>query len=406
MQRAKREFPPKGQAVSICACCGQGRMDIFHEIESVPANSCVLIPTRVEALSYPRGIISLALCPACGYVANIAFDPALAEYSDRYEGSQSCSSTFDAFHRNLAEQLTQRYRLYDKNIIEIGCGKGEFLRLLCETGGNRGIGFDPSIHREDATPLPGENVTFIKDYYSEKYAGYSADLICCKMTLEHIPTPFDFLSGLRRTIGERIETVVFFQVPDAARIFEQAALEDIYYEHCSYFTKGSLARLLWAGGFHPLRIYSEYGGQYLMIEGAPRVMAGGKSDSFFEEADIGTMRRYVRDFPKKWKVKAETWRSSLTEFQNRGIRAVLWGSGSKASAFLTALGLSETIEYIVDINPRKHGYYMPGTGQKIIPPEFLKGYKPGLVIVMNRVYQHEISLLLHQMGVKTDLMAV
>ena len=28
-------------------------------------------------------------------------------------------------------------------MIEIGCGKGEFLTLLCETTGARGVGFDP-----------------------------------------------------------------------------------------------------------------------------------------------------------------------------------------------------------------------------------------------------------------------
>ena len=32
----------------------------------------------------------------------------------------------------------------ERTIIEIGSGKGDFLRALCEEGGNRGIGFDPT----------------------------------------------------------------------------------------------------------------------------------------------------------------------------------------------------------------------------------------------------------------------
>jgi SAM-dependent methyltransferase len=405
MQRVKKESQPNVRKSPICSCCGQGGMDIFYELESVPANSCILIPTREEALAYPKGVISLAFCPTCGYVANIAFDPALAEYSDRYEGSQSCSPTFDAFHISLAKQLTQRYRLYDKDIIEIGCGKGEFLHLLCEMGGNRGIGFDPAIHVEDAVPCPGKKITFVKDYYSEKYVRYPPDLICCKMTLEHIPSPLDFLSGLRRSIGEKNDTVFFFQVPDAARILKEVALEDIYYEHCSYFGAGSLARLFREGSFYPLRIYSEYGGQYLMIEAVSGV-AGGKSDILPEETDIGAMHQYVKEFPEKRKAKADAWRSRFNEIQNRGIRTVLWGAGSKASAFLATLGLGEAIEYIVDINPSKHGYYMPGTGQKIVSPEFLKEYRPELVIVMNQVYQVEITHQLEKMGVNTDLISV
>ena len=78
-----------------------------------------------------------------GFIANLAFNPALTEYSARYEETQGFSPTFNAFHRALAERLIARYDLHGKDIVEIGCGKGEFLMLLCELGGNRGVGFDP-----------------------------------------------------------------------------------------------------------------------------------------------------------------------------------------------------------------------------------------------------------------------
>jgi len=35
--------------------------------------------------------------------------------------------------------------------------------------------------------------------------------------------------------------------------------------------------------------------------------------------------------------------------------------------------------------------YIAGTGQKIIPPEFLLKYKPDVVIVMNPIYKQEIQ---------------
>ena len=77
-----------------------------------------------------------------------------------------------------------------------------------------------------------------------------------------------------------------------------------------------------------------------------------------------------------------------------GKKAVVWGSGSKGVAFLTALNLHTPdceIEYVVDINPFREGKYMAGTGQEIVSPAFLKRYKPDLAIAMNPIYQPEIK---------------
>lgn len=384
-----------------CAACRQGPMHVFYELESVPASSCILVPTRDEALRYPRGDIVLGCCSNCGYIANTEFRAELSEYSDRYEASQSFSPTFDAFHRDLAAQLTQRYGLRDKVIVEIGCGKGEFLRLLCDVSGSRGVGFDPAYRAEGPLPASDTGITFVKEYYSETHAQLRPDLICCKMTLEHIPNPLDFVTTVRRSVGDKRDTVVFFQVPDAFRILNDVALEDIYFEHCSYFSAGSLARLFRAGGFRPLRLYSAYEGQYLMIDAVPE--CGGGGDRLAAETDLETLRRLVGEFPEKSEAKVRNTRIRFKDAFEGGCRTVLWGSGSKASAFLTTMNLADKIEFVVDINLNKHGYYMPGTGQRIVPPEFLKTYRPALVIAMNAIYRDEISRQLERMGVETVL---
>jgi hypothetical protein len=49
---------------------------------------------------------------------------------------------------------------------------------------------------------------------------------------------------------------------------------------------------------------------------------------------------------------------------------------------------------------------MAGTGQEIVAPEFLKRYRPDVVIVMNPVYCNEIQQDLDRMGVTAELMPV
>ena len=49
----------------------------------------------------------------------------------------------------------------------------------------------------------------------------------------------------------------------------EAAFWDVYYEHCSYFSTGSLARLFRAAKFDLLELGRDYGDQYLLLAARP-----------------------------------------------------------------------------------------------------------------------------------------
>jgi len=328
----------------------------------------------------------------------------LNEYSIEYDPTQSYSGTFNTFHRRLAQQLIDKYDLHHKRIIEIGCGQGEFLTLLCELGENQGVGFDPAYVGNGSTRKQEGRLTFIQDFYSDKYANYQGDFICCKMTLEHIPQTADFVRMVRQAIETQTETIIFFQVPDMVRILREVAFWDIYYEHCSYFSAASLARLFLRCGFEILHLTSDYNGQYLMIEaGLNSTINNTPSDM---GNDLNTLRQDVTDFAQRCPLQVKAWQHKLYEFAQHNRRVVIWGGGSKGVAFLTTVGLHSEIEFVVDINPRKHNTFIAGTGQEIVGPEFLKEYKPEVVIVMNPIYCTEIQQELDRLGVKAELLPV
>jgi SAM-dependent methyltransferase len=391
-------------AEHVCPSCETKKMSVFHEVKSVPVHSVLNMATREKALSYPTGDILLGFCGNCGFVSNVAFDAGKLEYSIDCEESQGFSPTFNKFSRRLAKHLIEKYDLHHKEILEIGCGKGEFLTLLCDLGENRGVGFDPAYVKGRDASKAAERITFIQDFYSEKYAGYHADFICCKMTLEHIHATAEFVRMVRRSIGDRLDTIVFFQIPDVTRILRDCAFEDIYYEHCSYFSPGSLARLFRKCRFDVMHLATEYDGQYLIIEAKPAdppVLA-----PLSQEDDIEKLKSCVKGFQVKYRSKLSTWRKRLQETRAKDQRLVLWGSGSKAVSFLTTFQVYDDIEYVVDINPYRQGTFMAGTGQEIVAPEFLMEYQPDIVVVMNPVYQEEIQQDLNRMGLSPDLLTV
>lgn len=377
-----------------CPNCDGTRPYVFHRVGGVPVNSCLLFSNRQSALDLPSGDIDLAFCPDCSFVYNAAWRPDRTTYSEQYEETQEFSDTFSAYQKHQAAELLARYGIVNKEIVEIGCGKGEFLSLLCELGPNRGVGYDPSFIPARRSSAPSD-VEFRQELFTDETEQSPPDLVCCKMTLEHIFPTRHFIKSIRRIASPERGTVVFIQVPDVRRILSEAAFWDVYYEHCSYFSPASLRRLLNDAGFDVLRVESGFGDQYVTIEARAVRSPASFPDPLDPETDLQTLvTRYAATAARN----IAAWSDLLRSAAGGGKRSVLWGSGSKAVAFLSAVNAEVEVEYLIDINPYRWGKFVPGSGKQIMPPEFLSEYRPDVVIAMNPIYAHEISKALRALG--------
>jgi SAM-dependent methyltransferase len=389
----------------ICRSCFSQNVTIFHRLEDLPVNSCLLFDNQNHAKNYPRGELVLGFCRDCGFIGNLRFDSQLARYTEGYEEQQSFSPRFNAFAKSLATRLVDRHDLHHKRIVEIGCGKGDFLVMLCDLGKNQGVGIDPTYvpGRHDEEVL--KNVSFIRDFYSEKYSNYTADMVCSRHALEHIPDTGAFMQTVRRAIGDRRNTVVFFELPDVERVLHECAFWDIYYEHCSYFTLGSLARLFRRTGFEVTDLAKDFDGQYLLLEARPS-MNGNHSAPLKEEESVEDLSKAVAKFQENYTGTVQRWKQKIESVRQNGERCVIWGSSSKCVAFLNTIGIQDEIEFIVDINPYRQGKYLPGSGKLIVAPKFLAEYRPDVVIAMNPIYLDEIRNDLNSLGLQPELTAV
>lgn len=383
---------------SPCVICHGTETEIFVTVPQVPVLCNILWPTKAEAISVRRVDIHLAFCHSCGHIFNPYFDPSLMDYSQVYENSLHFSPRFQQFAEALAAELVDRHDLHQKNIVEISCGKGDFLTLLCQLGNNQGYGFDPSYVGDSVVAAGGGRVAFVKDFYSEEYQKYPADFLCCRHTLEHIEQPPTFMQMVRNVIGDR-QLSVYFEVPNVLFTLRDLAIWDIIYEHCGYFSQDSLQRLFTLNGFSVLDVQPTYEGQFLYIEATPTAT----TDVARHPEKPTTLAADIREFAARYRAKVEAEAARLAAIKATGQKAVIWGAGSKGITYLNMLQSADTIGYAVDLNVRKQGMYITGTGQQIVAPAFLQEYQPDVVIVMNPIYLNEIRQMLANLGVNAEL---
>ena len=369
-------------------CTGTDILSVIL-IKDVPVYCNVLYSTAEEAANAPRGDIAFAYCRQCDHIFNSAHDSSIMNYSREYENSLHYSPRFQEYASSLARRLVETYDLCSKTVLEIGCGKGDFLNMLCELGGNSGIGFDPSYEGDRFPVNSPKRFSVINDFYSEKYAEYSADLIVCRHVLEHVESPRTFLNMLRQSIGLKENTILFFEVPNVMFTLKDLGIWDLIYEHCGYFSEASLSYLFGSCGFAIHHMETAFGGQYIGIDASVSQNLPDSNVELMKNTDMLTS--YIKTFSAKYHRKVSEWEKKVEEFENEKKKVVIWGAGSKGITFLNILGLKEQIGYIVDINPHKQGMYAPGTRQLVIPPGKLQDICPDFVISMNPLYFDEIK---------------
>ncbi len=384
--------------VQPCPICGGHHAEKFFSLSAQPVLIGVLWPDADSARSCKKGDIDLAFCPDCGFIWNTAFDPSLIEYDSRYDNSLMFSPTFREYTDALVERLIRSYRLHGAKIVDIGCGKGDFLVALCERGENFGYGFDPSYEEERIETAASERITWSNDLYGAEHADIPADLIVSRFVYEHIPAPRDFLAMIRETTDDAHPPVIFFEVPNVDLIIRQMSVWDVIYEHCSYFSVESLTHAFAVTGFDVLRVEETYNKQFLTIDA--RAGAGSPGT---DTGNLDALRRDVASFRDQQEKKRTEWDERIAGWAKGNARVAAWGAGAKAVGFLNMLHVADAIPRVVDINPHKRGKHLAGTGQRIVAPSDLTEDPPDIVILMNPIYRTEIAGTLADLGLSPEL---
>jgi SAM-dependent methyltransferase len=392
-----------------CLACDRGSLEPFLDAGEVPVQVGVLWASREAARNCQRGAMHLAFCRSCGLVYNTAFDPTRVDYSLPYDNALHFSDVFRSYERRLADRLAGRYlraaEADPPRVMELGCGSGHFLGLLCQQVGARGIGFDPSHDPARLDPIARGRVEILREPFSERAIGQRADLLCFRHVLEHIADPRPFLTTVRAVMQASPGSVVYCEVPNAFLALRQLSIWDLIYEHCSYFVPASLAALFAAQGFEVLEVNEDYGGQFVGL--VARVAVGKPAAATGAAEALAQLAQDVETFASHFDRVRGEWSARLADLHARGRRVALWGAGAKTVGFCALLGRhADAVATVVDVNPGKQGTFLAGSGHEIQAPQSLRETPPDTVIVLNPLYEKEIRRDLEAMGLRPEVLSV
>jgi SAM-dependent methyltransferase len=348
-------------------------------------------------LPEPRYPLALAFCRDC-CLAQITetVPPELMFREYAYFSSVSAAMVEHAKH--LTTQLmTSRALGPDSLVVEVASNDGYLLQHYVARGVPV-LGIDPAANVAEAATARG--IPTMVEFFGSNVAanlrqsGTLADVIHANNVLAHVPDLEDFVAGLAMLL--KPGGVLVIETPYVRDLVDRLEFDTIYHEHVFYYSVSALVRLFERHGLSVAdaeRIPIHGGSLRVFVTHRPAARSGGSVSTLLaEEASLGMCDiRYFDGFAERVEALGRQLRDVLGGLKARGRSVAAYGAAAKGTVLLNTFGIGrETIDFVVDRSPHKHGRFMPGVRIPIRPAEDLLALRPDDCLLLAWNFADEI----------------
>ena len=366
-----------------CIACGAPLWETpLLTLDNMPASAQHM--PDAQGVKEDRGLtLDLCQCMGCGLVQ---FDCEPVDYYRDVIRAGGFSKTMVELRRYQYKHLIDSYHLEGKKFIEVGCGQGEFLKVLSEFPVEvHGIEHDP--HLVELARAQGLDVTEeFTETEDTRFAGGLYDVFLSFNFLEHQPDPGTMLQAIYRNLED--DAMGLITVPSFEYIMDHNSYYELIRDHLAYYTFETLTPLLERNGF--------------LVEECEVINRDTLSVIVKKRPQMDTenlLECYVN-----LKREMESYMKYLDAWDKK---VAVWGASHQGFTLAATTKLGERARYIIDSAPFKQGKFAPASHLPIVGPDHFHEHPVDAIIITAPGYTDEIAASIRQkFGTSVEIRAM